>query len=180
MSTPPPPPGNDGEQNPYQQPHYGQQPPQGYQQPYGQPYPPQQPPKKRKIWPWVLGGIILVFILLFAGCVAIVGGIGSSIENESERTVEVTYRVTGDGGAASITYSDVGMNMGQDTSAQLPWEKIVEIDGLGKFVTLTATNDFEAAADASITCEIVVDGEAKFSQTATGPGASAMCSGDVG
>jgi hypothetical protein len=52
----------------YQQPQYPQQPSSG--QPYGAPppgygYAPQQPPKRKK-WPWIAGGIVLVSIL---GCV---------------------------------------------------------------------------------------------------------------
>ena len=62
------------------QPVYGQQ-PAPMQPPYGQqpgspypPYPPQPPypasePGKRKIWPWVLCGCLLVFLLGIGGCV---------------------------------------------------------------------------------------------------------------
>lgn len=156
-------------------------PPPGPQQPYPAGPPPQyQPPKKKKVWPWVVGGIILVIILFFAGCFAVLGGVANEIDQESERTVEVTYRVTGAAGPASITYSDANLNIAQDTEVTLPWEKNVSIDGLGKIATLTATNSIDAAAGASITCEIVVDGVAKYTNTASGPGASASCSGDVG
>ncbi|MEG1167026.1 MAG: hypothetical protein RSD93_03130 [Gordonibacter sp.] len=80
-----------------QQPYPGQQPPVVYgapqaydQQPYGQvppapygaqpsypPYPAQppyfaaaEPPRKKKAWPWVLGGCLLVFLLGIGGCVS--------------------------------------------------------------------------------------------------------------
>lgn len=57
---------------------------QGADPPGGVPAPPQYAapaampaqqlaPKKRAKWPWVLGGIFLVFILGIAGCVALVG-----------------------------------------------------------------------------------------------------------
>lgn len=89
--TPPPPPGQPTPQQPPMPyagapvpPPYGQPAPQqppypGYgqppypQQPYGAypppPYPqaPQKP--KRKVWPWVLGGCLLVFVLGVGGCV---------------------------------------------------------------------------------------------------------------
>jgi hypothetical protein len=56
-----------------------QPPPGGY---YGPPpgyYPP--PPKKRKVWPWVLLG---VFVLFFGGCFAFVGIIGSAVHSTSQ------------------------------------------------------------------------------------------------
>ena len=154
------------------------------QQPY-QAGPPQQPyyqpaPQKKKKWPWIVGGIILIIVLFFAGCMALVGGVANEIDKESSRTVEVTYRVTGEGSSASITFSDANLNIAQDTQAALPWEKKVTIDGLGKMATLTATNSFDADAGTAITCAIVVDGSELYTNTATGPGASASCSGDVG
>lgn len=163
-------------------------PPTGPQQPYppqpGQPYPQQpyqQPPKKKKVWPWIVGAIILIIILFFAGCMAFFGGVANEIDKESNRTVEVTYRVTGEGGtASSITFTDADWNTAQDTSVSLPWEKKVSIDGLGKLASLMASNSIDAAPGTAITCEILVDGEVKYTNTATGPGASASCSGDVG
>ena len=44
---------------------------------YGYGYAPQQPPKKRKKWPWVVGGIALVMIIGCAGAFALLG-IGAS------------------------------------------------------------------------------------------------------
>ncbi len=73
-----PPPSAQGSAAPYgQYGQYGQQPSQAYgggQQP---PYPPQPPypasePGKRKIWPWVLCGCLLVFLLGIGGCVGCV------------------------------------------------------------------------------------------------------------
>lgn len=57
-------------QQPYVQPPYGAapQPPVGYA---GQPYPSEQKPKK-KVWPWVLTGCLLVFLLGIGGCVGCV------------------------------------------------------------------------------------------------------------
>ncbi|MEG0503743.1 MAG: hypothetical protein RR547_03790 [Raoultibacter sp.] len=67
-------------QNPY---GYNQQPPYGQQPPYSQPYqPPQQPyqgynpygqqPPKKKVWPWVLVGCLLIGLLGLGGCVGCV------------------------------------------------------------------------------------------------------------
>ncbi|MCL2888973.1 MAG: hypothetical protein FWE65_00955 [Eggerthellaceae bacterium] len=53
----------------YQSP-YGYPPP-AYQSPYGYPgYAQSPPPKKKLVWPWVLGGCILLAILGLAGCVS--------------------------------------------------------------------------------------------------------------
>jgi Domain of unknown function (DUF4352) len=66
----------DAPQNPPPTPYGGQQYPGGY-------YPPpaySQPPKKRKVWPWVLGAVLGVFILFFGGCVAFLAVVGKSLE----------------------------------------------------------------------------------------------------
>ncbi|MCF8607386.1 MmpS family protein [Gordonia sp. HY442] len=88
----------------------------------------------------------------------------------------VTYRVTGTG-SASITWTDKDFNMAQETDASLPWEKEVVVTGFAKSASLTVTND--QTDGASSKCEIVVDGQVKYTQTASGPFASASCSGMV-
>ena len=157
----------------------GQYPQQPYsQQPYGGQYPPQTPPaKKRKKWPWILGGIILLFVAMFGGCMALIGGAANEIDKEINREVTVTYRVTGNG-TGSITWTDKDFNMAQETDATLPWEKQVVVSGLGKTASLTVTNSSDDGTES--TCEIIVDGQVKFTQTAKGPFASAHCSGSVG
>lgn len=53
-----------------QQPQYGQSQPfpqQPYAQPYGQaPVPPPSPAKKKRKWPWIVGGIVVVLIIISA------------------------------------------------------------------------------------------------------------------
>ncbi|HQV20788.1 MAG: hypothetical protein KDB67_03510 [Gordonia sp.] len=173
MSNNPPPQFPQGQ---YPQQPYGQQ-PYG-QQLYGGQYPPQMPPaRKRKKWPWILGGIILLFVAMVGGCVALIGGAANEIDKEMNREVIVTYRVTGTG-TGSITWTDKDFNMAQETDAPLPWEKQVTVSGFGKIASLTVTNSSDDGATS--TCEIVVDGEVKYTQTAKGPFASANCSGSVG
>ncbi|ALG83898.1 MmpS family transport accessory protein [Gordonia phthalatica] len=146
--------------------------------PYGQQYVPQPVPTKRKKWPWIVGAIVVVFIAIVAGCSAMVGGVANELDKQANSTATVTYRVTGDG-AAMITYSDKDFNMAQDTQAALPWEKEVTLTGFGKLASLSATNDFEAAAGQKITCEILVNGQVKNTQTSSGPAASAHCTYSV-
>lgn len=152
--------------------------PQQPQQPF-QPAAPYIPPKKKAKWPWIVGGIILFIILGIAGCSALFVGAANEVDKESKEVVEVTYRVEGSGSTASITFTDKGTNMGQETQASIPWEKKVSIDGLGKYASVTATADYDAAATDTISCKILVDGQVKFEQTAKGPLATASCSGSV-
>ncbi|MGY0501194.1 DUF4352 domain-containing protein [Nocardia sp. FBN12] len=49
------------------------------QQPY---YP--QPPRKKKVWPWVLGGFVLAVLVLFGGCVAVIGTAANEVAKVEE------------------------------------------------------------------------------------------------
>ncbi|MFI1238066.1 MmpS family transport accessory protein [Nocardia salmonicida] len=174
-------------QQPYGQQPYGQQPygqPQGWQQQGGPPYqqggyPPggYPPPKKRKVWPWVLGAVLLVFLVGLGACIAIIGTAVNEVDNEINRAVNVTYQVDGTGQASSITYSGRNMDIAQDTDAALPWTKEVSIDGIFKTVTLTASADADGG---DVTCRILVGDEVLAEQTASGPYASVSCTGDAG
>ncbi|KXP00922.1 MmpS family transport accessory protein [Tsukamurella pseudospumae] len=151
---------------PPQQPYPGQQPP----------YPPQQPPKKRKKWPWVLLGIFILIVALAGGCMAMIGGAAKSISDESNKTVDVTYKVTGPATGALITYT-INDNITQDTGVKLPWEKQTQVTGFVKTVTLSATNGMYD--NGKITCQVIVGGKVIIENTASGTGASASCSGSV-
>ncbi|MET8776184.1 DUF4352 domain-containing protein [Nocardia sp. NPDC004654] len=44
-----------------------------------------QPPRK-KVWPWMLGAILAVILLVFGGCVALIGGVANEVaKSEEER-----------------------------------------------------------------------------------------------
>ncbi|MFD7846595.1 DUF4352 domain-containing protein [Nocardia sp. NPDC059764] len=53
-------------------------------QPQGPYYPP-QPPKKRRVWPWVLGGFLACLLLLFGGCAALIGGAAHEVAKQEEK-----------------------------------------------------------------------------------------------
>lgn len=168
------------EPTPQNQPTPGTPPQQGYpgypqqypQQPYGY-----QQPKKRRVWPWVLGGVLLVMFLGMGACVAFVGGVANNIDKESKRQVTVTYEVTGSGNSVAVTYSGHDFNTAQDTGVSLPWTKQVTVDGLGKTVSLTATNGSDSG---TVTCRISANGKVLAEQTSSGPFASANCIGNAG
>jgi hypothetical protein len=144
-------------------------------------YPPpgyyQQPPKKRPVWPWVLGGCVLVIFLGVGGCFAFIGVVATSIDKESKREVRVTYQVEGLGDSVAVAYSGRDFNTAQDTSVSLPWTKDVTVAGLGKTVVLTATN---GASGKTITCRILADSKQVSEETSNGPFASANCVGNAG
>lgn len=156
-------PNNPGQQYP-QQP--GQYPPPG-------PYVP--PQKKRKKWPWVLLALVVVFLVLVGGCIALIGGAAESIDDEAKRTVDVTYEITGDGPTGSATYTTGNLETAQDTDITIPWKKEVQITGLGKSVSLFASNGLNSSG--SITCTIRQGDKVISTNTSSGPGASASCSG---
>ncbi|WP_431817370.1 hypothetical protein [Gordonia jacobaea] len=156
--------------------------------PSGQPYyPPQQgqpypgypatePPKqKRKKWPWILLAIFVVIIAIIASCSVLVGGAVKSVDDESKRVVDVTYEITGDGPTASATYTTGNLNIAQDTDVPVPWTKQVQISGLGKSVTLSASNSIDGSG--TITCAIKQGDKVISTNTSSGPGATASCSG---
>ena len=52
-----------------------------YSSPQGQPYYPHPQPKRRKVWPWVLLAVVLVPLLAFGGCVALLGAGATAVDN---------------------------------------------------------------------------------------------------
>ncbi|MGN2640438.1 MmpS family transport accessory protein [Nocardia takedensis] len=164
-------------------PYPGQQQPQGY--PAGQ-YGPgaappqgyyQQPPKKKPVWPWILGGVAVVLLVVVGGCVALVAGVVNEVDDELNRQVAVTYEVEGSGTDASITYSGSDFDIAQETAATMPWRKQVTVEGFSSYVSLSATN---GANGGEITCRIKAGDRVVSEQTSSGPYASASCSGDAG
>ncbi|MGV9820905.1 DUF4352 domain-containing protein [Nocardia xishanensis] len=43
------------------------------------------PPKKRKVWPWVVGGCFAFVVLLFGGCVALLSSAADEISESTEK-----------------------------------------------------------------------------------------------
>lgn len=156
------------------QPHHAQWQPQpgGYPQPGAYP----QPPQQKKVWPWVLGAVLLVLFLIVGGCVAFVGVVANEIDKEAKREVTVSYEAGGTG-TASITYAGKGLDLGQESDVALPWSKDIELDGLVKFVSLNVRTGSEGG---EVTCTITANGKIIAQDQASGPFAVAGCSGDAG
>ncbi|NUK09326.1 hypothetical protein HRW23_17510 [Streptomyces lunaelactis] len=141
------------------------QPGAGWDAPY-----PGPPPRKRRKWPWVL---LVVVLLLAGGCVAVF----SAFVNEVSKTVRVTYEVTGNAKDVAIAYStwQGGDELtSQESSRTLPWRKVLEDEGFLKGGSLVVTLGPEGG---TATCSVTVDDEAPKKATASGPFATASCTG---
>ncbi|MFE0176410.1 MmpS family transport accessory protein [Streptomyces sp. NPDC059002] len=148
-------------------------PPQGG--PQGWATPPPVPPqgKKRRKWPWVLLGVL---ILLVGGCTALVVGIGYEVDKESKREVTVEYEVTGDAKGVAIAYTAYGdgnLSQNQLSDVELPWSKKQKTKGFVKGGALAVTM---GASGGSVRCKVTVDGATRTA-TASGAFATAVCDG---
>lgn len=153
------------------------QPPNPGQYPY-QP-PPQYAPTPRQKKSHTVRNVLLillgVFVLGFAGCIALVGGAAKSIDNESKRVVAVEYQVAGDAPDVSINYTTFsGANSGTSTesNAKLPWQQTSQVSGLGKTVILSVSTGNKGG---DVTCRILSGGKVLTEQHASGVYAHASC-----
>jgi hypothetical protein len=173
-----------------QNPAYGA-PQAGYGQPTGQWPPPPPAPKKSRKWPWIVGGVVLLIVLISAinsgGSPAPTGATGAApsaapssapsaagggAESSAPAASGVVFEVTGSGRATSISYGTNG-GVSQANGERLPWTESVEAsDGFGVY-SLTAQSN----GSGEITCRITVDGEEIARQTSTGQYAVVSCSG---
>lgn len=161
--------------------------------PYPTPPAPQPAPKKHRKWPWVLGGIVALFIL-----VGVAGGgddspapvghapAGAPAGNEAndpapaevatERTV--IYKVIGTGTASSITYTTDGMtSMNQESDVTLPWEKTIKLP-TGEAMQMVQLSA-QGSGSGTIDVVIEVDGEVYKEAHADGYGI-ASANGNIG
>ncbi|HEV8556834.1 MAG TPA: DUF4190 domain-containing protein [Actinophytocola sp.] len=104
------------------------------------------------------------------------GKAANDIRNESNREATIRYEVTGNTPGATITYSTWGdtLTQNQETAATLPWTKELKVKGLLKGGTLTVT---APPTGGTISCKVTIDGNETKTATATGPFATASCTG---
>jgi len=166
--------------------NYQQQP--GYplpQQPYQPPVP--APPKKRRTWPWVVGGVVVLLVIIGVanrgntGENDQPGGVAAGNEvAEAQQPAEhvVVYRVGGSGSASSITYTTDGMTTtNQESAVPLPWEKTIKLPAgeALQLVSIIAQGGGSGTIDVTIT----VDGKPFKEAHADGYGV-AMANGNIG
>lgn len=124
-------------------------PPPGYLPPGYPPYGHSPPPRKRLVWPWVLGGAAILFVIA-VGVVAVL-----LFADTSSDRVKITYSVEGTANSVDITYT--GSDNGEKTEhVSLPWTKEVTVGSKVVFVSLMANSvDLES----TVRCRIVADGK---------------------
>ncbi len=132
---------------------------------------------------WILTGLwIIYWILVFAGVVAGVGGIGADTASSSatERTKvtasgkpapgdhEVVFEAEGSGGATSANNvtTNVGFDIKQDAGVPLPYSKTVTAGDDTPSVSLWVQN---ADDKGTVTCRIKVDGKTVREAKSEGP-----------
>lgn len=139
-------------------------------------YPPYQPPPPRKpVWPWVLGGVLLVILVVVGGCVALVGTVIYAADKELNSEISITYEVTGSG-TADISYDHGNANSSRVEDTRLPWTKDVQINGVLKWTSITVSLD---STGGSATCRIKKGSKVIAEDSATGAYGIASCFGSA-
>ncbi|GAD84547.1 hypothetical protein FEK33_22505 [Nocardia asteroides NBRC 15531] len=169
---PPPPPYQQGyPQGGYPQGGYPQG---GYPQNYG--YPP-QPPRKKPVWPWIVGGIVLVLVLLAGGCAVLVGVAANEIDKEAKSSADLVYEVGGTASQVDITYYTGDFDQNSANATSVPWRKDVTVSGFAKMGSLTVTTT--GLEEGTVSCRILRDGKVLDEQTSSGTFGFVSCSATV-
>lgn len=179
------------QQYPPQPPPHGQPDP-GQWQGYGQQPPPPAPKKKRR-WPWIVGAIVLLFVIAgianggdaspaptapsgSAAPAAVAPEEPAADDTASGSTV--VYEVLGKGTAGNVTYMKEGFSQEQQTSAKLPFRKELQFkEEVGSFAPLSLVAQ-NGASSGDITCRITVDGKVVGESTSSGQYAVVTCNGN--
>lgn len=195
MTQPPYPPGpqQPGNQPPYQggpqQPYRPQQPPYqppqpphqgGPQQPYQPGPPPYQagfsapaaPKKSNKgclIAAAIVGAVLVVIVVVI---IAVVAAVSKGVSNVTTADHTITYKVETTGKAQVVYGTTTGTSQATITA---PWTTDKKVNGID-VTTLIATLDYDVPDNATISCEILVDGKSQSKNAATGKSGSVSCS----
>lgn len=200
MSHPNQPGPPDSEQQGYSQQYgYGRQTapygPPGDPNPYtsgSQPYHPSGPEpstrRKRRRWPWTVGILAALFVLM-AACigtgstqpVSIPGGAPAppstapADDLAASNKVAVVYEIIGSGKAGNVTYnSDGSGSISQETDVQLPWRTEITVERGFALTSVTAQN----GGSGEITCKISVDGIVVKEGRSSGQFSAVACAGE--
>lgn len=148
-------------------------------------------------WPLVVAGLILSVIgisrarkanatkkgLSIAGVVLSALGLTiclmwtvvfDDVVEEMQRVAQFSYEVTGDAQDVAISYGGEPLKTTTDTAPALPWRADGQANGLFKGGKLTATAGPDGG---SVTCKIILDGKVISTNTASGAGGVATCTG---
>lgn len=113
-------------------------------------------PKKRKVWPWIVGGLLLLFLCVggtFVACTAMVGGAVSEIDKELKenkelktKQVEINKCTKTDFGFVEIRYT-VTNDFAEEQSYLIQFE-IKDADGVRTGEAHAALNNIAAGTTA--------------------------------
>ena len=162
---PPPPPYQGG----YPQ-GQGGYPQGGYPPNYGYP----QPPKKKPVWPWIVGGVVLVLVLLGGGCAAIIGVAAWQVDKEVNSSADLVYEVNGTASQVDITYYSGDFDQNTANGSMVPWRKNVTVSGFAKMGSITVTTT--GTEEGTVSCRILRDGKVLDEDTSTGSFGFVTCS----
>lgn len=170
---------------------YPPQPDQPAWQPTGLP---PRPPKKRRRWPWIsLGAVVLLIVVISVSTggkggsgtstsTPLTPGAGSPASQVAATTAPaqdtIVYTVTG-GHASDITYAQPGESFQQsqltDRTA-LPWSKTWTVAPDG-YSSITLSIVAQNAGGGTIGCQISINGKTVASNSSTGEYAVVDCAG---
>ncbi|MEU7475817.1 MmpS family transport accessory protein [Lentzea sp. NPDC042327] len=184
------------------------QPPHGSEQHFQQQMPPGQPPqyappqygpppkKKAKKWPWVIGGVVALFVIIGLAN----GGKTPAPTNSANPTVmteqpavpapvqqpapaakrTVIYEITGAGQASSITYTTDGLtSTQQEGDVNLPWSKTIELPA-GEALQMVSMIAQAGQGTPEIAAKITVDGKVVKEGKSTGQYAVVSINENIG
>ncbi|WP_082976412.1 MmpS family transport accessory protein [Nocardia sp. 852002-20019_SCH5090214] len=175
------------------------------QQPPYPPQPPQPPQKKRKVWPWVL---LAVVILFFGGCFAIVGTAGKKVSDAVDQAsssiasaASQTHAPGEAAGPAPAAPPPLTAKPNTGKGKTVVYEVISDADTLNNVSYFDENSDMKQeispsapwnktlvntstvviaglgaqTTGTSVTCRITVDGKVKDEKTSTGKYAVVNC-----
>lgn len=116
----------------------------------------------------ILGAISVIVAIIVT---AIVAAAANSVSESLNKEHKIEYVVTTTG-PAKVSYWNGSGSSNEDISAD--WKKEVAAKGF-EITSLTVSGDF--GTEASVTCEIFVDGASVSKNSGAGTGAMASCSG---
>lgn len=162
---------------------------------------PTQPgqPKKKKWLKWLLiaGGIFALLLVLLVGCTAALVGTDSPPPTQTESITEgetvpgpsseetrsggdssaytVTLRAT-TSSEATVMYGPGGSTSTVDLAPGEQWEVVIENADRAEWYSVSVSESTYTDTTATVSCEILVNGEPVDSQKGSGAGAYTNCS----
>jgi hypothetical protein len=141
------------------------------------PPPPQAPRPQRspRTWPWIVGVLVVVALIVSGAQGANNEGPSSDLGDDAPSSVVVTYVVSGDSNQADVTYENSNGDTSQEAGVSLPWEFGFATTP-GAFVYISAQR---GGSPGDITCSIEIDGQVAETNTSNGPYTICTASGSV-